>query len=131
MLWPVRLSSNDLQHIDERWNADDNGQQLRRPRLLRVLRVLLLNAREPRRRGQELDKRLARLKTYFTTPRASTCGRDDGFRNDWVILLLRLASLNLKRCFDGFKRMLSSGSNEIDSPLIALHDDFLPNERYF
>lgn len=43
---------------DERWNADDDGQQLCRPRLLRVLRVLLLNAQQPRQRGQKLDKEL-------------------------------------------------------------------------
>ena len=29
------------------------------------------------------------------------------------------------------KNSLSSGSNEIDSPLIALYNDFLPNKRYF
>ena len=58
MLWHVRLSLVHLQNTAGRWNADDgDDQQLRWPRLLRVLRVLLLNTQLTRRRGQKFDKK--------------------------------------------------------------------------
>ena len=78
MLWHVRLSLVHLQNTAPRWNADDgDDQQLCWPRLLRVLRMLLLNAQLSRRRGQKFDER-SRLATYSTTPRASICGREEG-----------------------------------------------------
>ena len=78
MLWHVRLRSVHLQNTTGGWNADDgDDQQLCWPRLLRVLRMLLLNVQLSRRRGQKFDER-SRLATYSIPPWASICGRDEG-----------------------------------------------------